>query len=58
MCRTLWQALLTLAERLSFDLVMVGGIMVYLHGAVVGRARARVTSDVDVLCDVEVMPTP
>jgi hypothetical protein len=55
--RTLWPALLILAERLPVDHVVIGGIMVYLHGIVAGRAPTRVTSDVDVLCDVEVMPS-
>ncbi|WNV87641.1 hypothetical protein [Umezawaea sp. Da 62-37] len=55
--QALWPALLTLAERLPVDHAVIGGIMVYLHGTVAGRAPARVTSDVDVLCDVEVMPS-
>jgi len=55
--RTLWPALLTLTERLPVDHAVIGGIMVYLHGTLAGRGPARVTRDVDVLCDVEVMPS-
>ncbi|TQM80516.1 hypothetical protein FHX81_2851 [Saccharothrix saharensis] len=53
----LWPALLTLSERLPAEHVVIGGIMVYLHGAVAGRRPIRVTSDVDVLFNVEIQPS-
>jgi hypothetical protein len=52
----LWPGLLDLAEQLPAEHVVIGGVMVYLHGAAAGRTPARVTSDVDVLFDVEVVP--
>lgn len=50
----LWPGVLTLAVNLPADHVVIGGVMVFLHGAVAGRRPVRVTRDVDVLCDVEV----
>lgn len=54
---TLWPGLLTVGERLPDEDVLIGGVMVFLHGAVVGRQPERVTRDVDVLCDVELVPS-
>jgi hypothetical protein len=54
---SLWPALFTLSERLPPEHVVIGGIMVYLHGALVGRRPSRVTSDVDVLFNVEIQPS-
>lgn len=48
----LWPGLLELADRLPRPFVLIGGQMVYLHGAAVGRTPLRVTNDVDVLVDV------
>jgi hypothetical protein len=53
----LWPTLFTLSERLPAEHVVIGGIMVYLHGALAGRRPNRVTSDVDVLFNVEVQPS-
>ncbi|ROP37848.1 hypothetical protein EDD40_3175 [Saccharothrix texasensis] len=53
----LWPTLFTLSERLPTEHAVIGGIMVYLHGAVVGRRPSRVTSDVDVLFNVEIQPS-
>lgn len=50
----LWRTVFTVATNLPGDHVLIGGVMTFLHGAVVGRQPARVTRDVDVLCDVEV----
>lgn len=55
--QTMWPGLFLLAEHLPAEHAVIGGIMVYLHGAVAGRHPARVTSDVDVLFDVEVLPS-
>lgn len=46
--------MLTVAVNLPDDHVVIGGVMVFLHGAAAGRLPIRVTRDVDVLCDVEV----
>jgi hypothetical protein len=53
----LWPGLFTLSEQLPAEHVVIGGIMVYLHGALAGRQPSRVTSDVDVLFDVEILPS-
>lgn len=50
----LWPGVLTVAMNLPEDHVVIGGVMVFLHGAIAGRQPMRVTRDVDVLCDVEV----
>lgn len=50
----LWQTVLAVATSLPADHVLIGGVMTFLHGAVVGRQPTRVTRDVDVLCDVEI----
>jgi hypothetical protein len=50
----LWPGVLTVALNLPDDHVVIGGVMVFLHGAVAGSQPVRVTRDVDVLCDVEV----
>lgn len=50
----LWQTVLTVATSLPADHVLIGGVMTFLHGAVVGRQPTRVTRDVDVLCDIEI----
>lgn len=49
--------LLDISEALPAEHVVIGGVMVYLHGAVRGRLPARVTSDVDVVFDVELVPS-
>ncbi|CRK60862.1 hypothetical protein [Alloactinosynnema sp. L-07] len=54
---SLWPSLFTLAERLPSDHVVIGGVMVYLHGAAAGRQPVRVTRDVDVLMNIEVLPS-
>lgn len=53
----LWPGLFELVTYLPADYVVVGGVMVYLHGAVAGRQPVRVTRDVDVLFDIRVVPT-
>ncbi|OLR95340.1 hypothetical protein [Actinokineospora bangkokensis] len=53
----LWTTLLDLSERLPADHVVIGGIMVYLHGVVCGRPLPRVTEDVDVLFDIQLAPS-
>ncbi|MDQ3579583.1 MAG: hypothetical protein M3443_18700 [Actinomycetota bacterium] len=53
--RVLWSGLFDLVEHLPSEHVIIGGVMVHLHGAVSGRQPARVTSDVDVLFDVAVV---
>lgn len=55
--RLLVPSLLDVSQAVPPEHAVIGGVMVYLHGAVVGRQPARVTSDVDVLFDVEVMPS-
>jgi hypothetical protein len=54
--RTLWPALITLVQELPAEHVVIGGVMVYLHGAVKAQTPKRVTSDVDVLFDLEIAP--
>lgn len=54
---TLWPGLLTVTGHLPDEYVLIGGVMVFLHGAVAGRQPRRVTRDVDVLCDVELVPS-
>jgi hypothetical protein len=54
--RILWPGLITLVRRLPADHVVIGGVMVYLHGAVKQLAPKRVTRDVDVLFNLEVAP--
>ena len=54
--RWLWPELITLVQRLPADHVVIGGIMVYLHGAVRGQVPQRVTHDVDVLFNLEIAP--
>ncbi|WP_156212709.1 hypothetical protein [Lentzea aerocolonigenes] len=50
----LWPGVFEVVVNLPDDHVVIGGVMVFLHGAVSGRQPVRVTRDVDVLCDVEV----
>jgi hypothetical protein len=52
----LWPPLLEVSRRLPPEHVVIGGVMVLLHGLAAGRAPARVTRDVDVLFNVEVVP--
>ncbi|GAA4411794.1 hypothetical protein ACFQV2_35630 [Actinokineospora soli] len=53
----LWPCLLDLSEHLAQPHAVIGGVMVFLHGAAAGRQPARVTKDVDVLFDVGIVPT-
>lgn len=53
--QVLWPGLLDLADHLPVHHVVIGGVMVHLHGAVAGRHSQRPTRDVDVLLDVGVM---
>ncbi|ATE57128.1 hypothetical protein [Actinosynnema pretiosum] len=48
----LWTPLLDLSRRLPDEHVVIGGVMVYLHGLVAGKPPHRVTRDVDVLFNV------
>ncbi|MFC0435033.1 hypothetical protein [Kutzneria buriramensis] len=53
----LWPPLLEMSRRLPPEHAVIGGVMVLLHGLAAGRRPpARVTRDVDVLFNVEVMP--
>ncbi|MFD8493386.1 hypothetical protein [Amycolatopsis sp. NPDC059657] len=52
----LWPGLMTLAAHLPPAHVVIGGVMVHLHGAVAGSTPPRVTSDVDVLFDLAIAP--
>jgi hypothetical protein len=54
--RTLWPGLITLVQQLPAEHVVIGGVMVYLHGAVKAQTPNRVTHDVDVLFDLEIAP--
>ncbi|WP_424183566.1 hypothetical protein ACOBQX_16380 [Actinokineospora sp. G85] len=53
----LWNSLLDLSERLPAGHVVIGGVMVYLHGLTAGRVPPRVTQDVDLLFDIKLVPT-
>ena len=44
------------ALELPADHVVIGGVMVYLHGVTHSRVPDRVTYDVDVLFDLEIAP--
>ncbi|AHI00690.1 hypothetical protein GCM10010174_62200 [Kutzneria viridogrisea] len=50
--QVLWPRLLDLTEALTVPHVLVGGLMVYLHGAVAGRARPRPDREIEVLADL------
>jgi hypothetical protein len=39
--RILWPGLITLAQQLPVEHVVIGGVMVYLHGAVKNRRRSE-----------------
>lgn len=53
----LWPGLLDLADQLPAHHVVIGGVMVHLHGAVAGKHSQRPTRDVDILLDVGVVPS-
>jgi hypothetical protein len=55
--QVLWPGLLDLADQLPAHHVVIGGVMVHLHGAVAGNHSQRPTRDVDVLLDVGVVPS-
>ncbi len=55
--QVLWPGLFDLADNLPTNHVVIGGVMVHLHGAVAGRHSQRPTRDIDVLLDVGVMPS-
>ncbi|WP_194815903.1 hypothetical protein [Nocardia sp. XZ_19_385] len=48
----LWPALLDLADNLPQPYTVIGGMMVWMHGAVAGQQPPRVTQDIDVLMDL------
>ncbi|MGB3442369.1 MAG: hypothetical protein WBA97_26815 [Actinophytocola sp.] len=50
----LWPAMLDLAAALPRPWTLIGGQMVYLHGALVGRSPHRFTEDIDVVFDMRV----
>src|SRR5262245_48222132 len=50
----LWPAMLDLAVALPQPWTLIGGQMVYLHGALVGRSPHRFTEDIDVVFDMRV----
>ncbi len=53
----LWPGLIELAENLRQPYVLIGGLMVHLHGVVAGRQSPRVTADIDLLLDVRARVT-
>jgi hypothetical protein len=50
----LWPAMLDLAAALPQPWTLIGGQMVYLHGALAGRSPHRFTEDIDVVFDMRV----
>lgn len=50
----LWPAMLGLAAALPQPWMLIGGQMVHLHGALVGRSPHRFTEDIDVVFDMQV----
>lgn len=56
--RALWQAVGELVDRLPGEWVLVGGLMVQLHGAEAGMTDIRPTRDIDVLAPDGIRPAP
>ena len=43
----LWPGVFTVTTNLPADHVLIGGVMVFLHGAVAGRQPVRMTRDLE-----------